>query len=55
MPLIPDDEIERIKRETDLAAVVRSRGVALTPQGGDLVGLCPFHDDKNPNLHITPT
>jgi DNA primase len=54
MPLIPDDEIERIKRETDLAAVVRARGVALKPQGGDLVGLCPFHDDKNPSLHVTP-
>jgi DNA primase len=54
MPMIPDDELDRIKRETDLAAVVRSRGVALKAQGGDLVGLCPFHDDKNPSLHVTP-
>lgn len=53
MPMIPDDELDRIKRETDLAAVVRARGVALKPQGGDLVGLCPFHDDKNPSLHVT--
>ena len=34
MPLIPEAEIERIKRETDLAAVVRARGVALKAQGG---------------------
>ncbi len=54
MPLIPDDEIEKIKAEADLAAVVRSRGVALKSQGGDLVGLCPFHEDKNPSLHVTP-
>ncbi len=54
MPMIPEDEIEKIKREADLAAVVRSRGVALKPQGGDLVGLCPFHEDKNPSLHVTP-
>ncbi len=54
MPMIPDDEIEKIKRESDLAAVVRSRGVALKPQGADLVGLCPFHEDKNPSLHVTP-
>ncbi len=53
MPLIPDDEIERIKRETDLAAVVRSRGIELKPQGGDLVGLCPFHNDHHPSLHVT--
>ena len=54
MPMIPDDEIERIKRETDLAAVVRSRGVELKPQGHDLVGLCPFHDDHDPSLRVTP-
>jgi DNA primase catalytic core len=52
--MIPDDEITRIKRETDLAAVVRSRGVALKPAGGDLIGLCPFHADENPSLHVTP-
>jgi DNA primase len=54
MARLTDDEIDQIKRETDLAAVVRSRGVALTPQGGDLVGLCPFHDDMSPSLHVTP-
>ena len=54
MPLIPEDEIERLKRETDLTAVIRSRGIALKPQGADLVGLCPFHKDENPSLHVTP-
>ena len=54
MPMIPDDEIERIKRESDLAAVVRARGIELKPKGGDLIGLCPFHPDKTPSLHVTP-
>ena len=54
MAMIPDDEIERIKRETDLAAVVRARGIELKPKSGDLVGLCPFHDDHDPSLHVTP-
>jgi hypothetical protein len=54
MALLTDAEIEKIKTETDLAAVVRARGVELRPQGGDLVGLCPFHDDKSPSLHVTP-
>lgn len=54
MPLIPDDELERIKRGTDLAAVIRARGVELKPQGHDLVGRCPFHDDRNPSLRVTP-
>ena len=39
MPRIPEDELERIKRETDLAALVRSRGVELKPHGKDLIGL----------------
>lgn len=54
MARLTEEEIDRIKRETDLAAVVRSRGVALAAQGGDLVGRCPFHDDKTPSLHVTP-
>jgi len=54
MPMIPEDEIERIKRETDLAAVIRSRGVELKPAGHDLVGLCPFHEDHDPSMRVTP-
>lgn len=35
MPRIPDAEIERIKKETDLAALVRSRGVEFGKHGSD--------------------
>ena len=54
MPMIPDDEIERIKRGTDLAAVIRARGVELKPSGHDLVGLCPFHVDHDPSMRVSP-
>lgn len=54
MPMIPEDEIARLKRGTDLAAVIRSRGVELKPSGHDLVGLCPFHEDHDPSLRVTP-
>lgn len=54
MAMIPDEEITRIKEQTDLAAVIRARGVELKPQGGDLVGLCPFHDDHDPSMRVTP-
>jgi len=47
MPMIPDDDLENMKRSIDLAAVIRSRGIELKPQGHDLVGLCPFHKDEN--------
>lgn len=55
MPRIPDAELERIKRETDLAALVRAKGVELKPHGGGhLAGRCPFHDDKTPSFIVTP-
>lgn len=55
MPRIPESEIDRIKQATDLAALVRSRGVDLTPHGaGNLAGICPFHNDKEPSFIVTP-
>ena len=50
-----DDEIDGLKRTTDLAALIRSRGVELTGSAsGNLVGRCPFHDDEKPSLVVTP-
>lgn len=55
MPRIPESEIARIKEETDLVALIQSRGVALKQQGANWTGFCPFHDDQeNPNLIVTP-
>ena len=56
MARIPEDQIEHIKATVDLAAVIRARSITLEKHGSDnLVGLCPFHDDKNtPNLIVTP-
>ncbi len=54
MTHIPDSEIQRLKRDTDLAALVEASGVTLKRHGGDLIGLCPFHDDKEPSLVVTP-
>jgi DNA primase len=55
MARIPDDELERLKREVDLAELVRSSGVELEKRGSSLVGLCPMHDDKEPSLVVTPS
>jgi len=51
---IPEAEIARIKREVDLVEVVGRSGVALSRRGEDLVGLCPFHDDREPSLVVSP-
>ena len=52
--LIDKAEIERVKRGNELVAFIRSRVVALTQRGKQLVGLCPFHDDHEPSLIIDP-
>jgi len=55
MARIPDTELEELKRSTDLAALVRSRGIELKPHGGkDLAGLSPFTDEKTPSFIVTP-
>ena len=48
-------DLARLKASVDLVAVAQSRGVKLTKQGRDYVGLCPFHQEKTPSFHITPS
>jgi DNA primase catalytic core len=54
MARIPEDEIERLKREVSLERLVKAAGIELRRHGADLLGLCPFHDDREPSLVITP-
>jgi DNA primase catalytic core len=53
---IPESEIEAVKRQTDLVALVQSRGVELKKHGAkDFIGRCPFHQDNaHPNFIVTP-
>lgn len=46
-------DFDRIKKTTDIVAVVESYGLALKKVGADHVGLCPFHEDKKPSLRVT--
>jgi len=54
MARIPDSEIERLKGEVSLVRLVEARGIELKRHGADLMGLCPFHDDREPSLVISP-
>ncbi len=54
MARIPEDEVERLKREVSVQRLAEARGIKLRRLGADLHGLCPFHDDKTPSLIITP-
>jgi DNA primase catalytic core len=56
MARIAESDIERVKRNTDLVALVRSRGIELKKHGSkDWVGRCPFHNDQGtPNFIVSP-
>ena len=54
MARIPEAELERLKREVRVERLAEARGVELARHGADLRGLCPFHEDREPSLVITP-
>ena len=54
MARIPEAQIERLKQEVSLQRLVEGMGIALKRHGADLIGLCPFHDDHEPSLVISP-
>jgi len=54
MARIPDDEIKRLKQEVSIERLAEARGVQLKRYGKELMGLCPFHEDRNPSLCIDP-
>jgi len=50
MARIPEEEIERLKREVSLERLAEAKGIKLKKHGENLIGLCPFHDDREPSL-----
>jgi DNA primase catalytic core len=54
MARIPDEEIERLKKDIPIERLVTGFGVELKRQGKDLFGRCPFHEDRTPSLSVSP-
>jgi len=54
MARIPDDTLNRLKNDISLQRLAEGQGITLKKHGKDLLGLCPFHDDHDPSLIITP-
>jgi hypothetical protein len=54
MARMPVELKERLKREVSIQRLAEARGIKLRRSGKELIGLCPFHDDRNPSLCIDP-
>ncbi|UCE26901.1 MAG: DNA primase [Candidatus Coatesbacteria bacterium] len=48
-----NSDVERVREAVDIVAVV-NRYVALREAGGQMVGLCPFHEDTKPSFSVSP-
>jgi DNA primase len=44
-------DVDLVREATDLVQLIGEH-VALRPQGREHVGLCPFHDDRRPSMHV---
>jgi len=53
MPRIPQDELDRIKREVSLVRLIESQGHELKKRGKDWVMRCVFHADDTPSLSVS--
>lgn len=51
-----DDKNSKINEVTEKADIVNiiSNYIELKKAGKDYVGICPFHNDHDPSLHVTP-
>lgn len=53
MARFDEELIRRLKAETDIVGLIESYGTKLKDRGnGELIGLCPVHDDKSPSLVV---
>ncbi len=57
MARFSDEELDRIRRETDIVALIESYGTKLKqrPDQSEYMGKCPLHDDETPSLFVNRT
>jgi DNA primase len=55
MARIPNESLERLKREVSLARLIEAQGLKLISQGKDLACRCPWHEgDDTPSCIVSP-
>lgn len=53
MARIQNEDIDRVRQSADITEVI-SQYIPIEKKGRNFVAICPFHDDSNPSLTISP-
>ncbi len=53
MALIPPDVLEEVRIQTDIVNLI-SEYVRLEKRGRNYVGICPFHQERDPSFSVSP-
>ncbi|WP_301007587.1 CHC2 zinc finger domain-containing protein, partial [Faecalibaculum rodentium] len=53
MPVFSEDTIRQVRARTDIVDVI-SQYVSLEKHGKEFKGICPFHDDHDPSMSVSP-
>jgi DNA primase len=53
MALLSDESVERVRETADIAEVIGAH-TDLKRAGVQLMGLCPFHDERSPSFSVDP-
>ncbi len=51
---LPEELIAQIKQNIDLVQLIQSQGYQLKKNGKDYLLSCPWHDDKEASLVVSP-
>jgi len=52
---IRDEDVALVRERARVDEVVREYVTLKSAGGGSLKGLCPFHDERSPSFHVTPS
>ena len=53
MARLQNEDINRVRQSADISEVI-SQYIPIEKKGRNFVAICPFHDDNNPSLTISP-
>jgi DNA primase len=52
---IRDEDIAHVREKTPIADIIGEHVQLRNAGGGNLKGICPFHDEKSPSLSVSPS